>query len=75
MVYILMHAHTNKHYIQTQYTQYTEKGDKMPVIKVTDDIHKRIMDGRNAEQVTASDVIRALFDMVDSAQETGVKTI
>ena len=37
----------------------------MKHIKVADDVHKRLMDDRNAKNVSASDVIRSLYDRIN----------
>lgn len=37
----------------------------MKHVKVADDVHKRLMDDRNSQNVSASDVIRSLYDIID----------
>lgn len=37
----------------------------MKHVKVADDVHKRLMDDRDSVNVSASDVIRSLYDIID----------
>ena len=41
----------------------------MKHVKVADDVHKRLMDDRNAKHVSASDVIRDLYDKVNGLKK------
>lgn len=37
----------------------------MKHVKVADDVHKRLMDDRDSVNVSASDVIRSLYNIID----------
>jgi len=37
----------------------------MKHVKVADDVHERLMDDRDSKNVSASDVIRSLYDIID----------
>jgi len=41
----------------------------MKHVKVSDDVHKRLMDDRNSKNVSASDVIRAMYKKIDSIEK------
>jgi len=50
----------------------TAKGENMPVIKVSKDIHERLMNDRDADHVSASSVVEWLYQKNEQKNEAQI---